>query len=122
MAKPVNKNKNKQPLKITENHTPGKVKMRFKEHKYYNDLDKPHFEAGKVYELEGAGWIQRWLKRGGEIVEGGISYPTPIVNTSDVVDKKEEKVEYATQEEAQQMIDSGEAEIPEEAITEGDKE
>jgi hypothetical protein len=46
-----------------------KVLMRFSEHKFYNDLNKPIFEAGKIYELEGAAWIQRWTKRGGEIVE-----------------------------------------------------
>lgn len=45
-----------------------KVLMRFKEHKYYNDLNNPIFDAGKVYELSGAAWIERWIKRGGEIV------------------------------------------------------
>jgi len=47
---------------------PKKVFMRFEENKFYNDQEKPIFEAGKVYELEGADWIQRWVKRGGEIV------------------------------------------------------
>ncbi len=48
---------------------PKKVKMKFSEFKYYNDLSVPMFEPGKVYEIEGEAWIQRWLKRGGEIVE-----------------------------------------------------
>lgn len=73
MAK--NKKRVKRPISTTENLAPEKVKMKFSEHKYYNDLDKPLFEAGKVYELEGAGWIQRWLKRGGEIVEGSFALP-----------------------------------------------
>lgn len=47
---------------------PEEVLMRFSENKFYNDLSKPEFEAGKVYRLKGADWIQRWLKRGGEIV------------------------------------------------------
>lgn len=46
-----------------------KVCMTFSEPKFYTDLSKPIFEAGKVYELEGADWIQRWIKRGGVIVE-----------------------------------------------------
>lgn len=46
-----------------------KVLMRFSENKYYNDKEKPIFEKGKVYALEGAGWIQRWIKRGGEVVK-----------------------------------------------------
>lgn len=47
-----------------------KVLMRFSEDKFYNDSDNPIFEKGKVYELEGKDWIYRWMKRGGEIVEG----------------------------------------------------
>lgn len=46
-----------------------KVLMRFSENKIYNDLNKPIFYKGEVYELEGKAWIERWLKRGGEIVE-----------------------------------------------------
>lgn len=46
-----------------------KVRMRFKENKFYNDLTKPHFLAGKIYTVEGQDMIDRWLKRGGEIVE-----------------------------------------------------
>jgi hypothetical protein len=46
-----------------------KVLMRFNEDKYYNDLNKPIFEKGKIYELEGRSWIDRWTKRGGGIVE-----------------------------------------------------
>lgn len=64
-------------LQTTESLAPNKVKMRFSEHKYYTDLEKPIFMAGKVYELEGAEWIHRWLKRGGEIVAGEIPSTQP---------------------------------------------
>ena len=47
---------------------PTKVLMRFKEDKFYNDLTKPIYEAGKIYEIEGSDFIERWKKRGGEIV------------------------------------------------------
>lgn len=72
---------NKRPNKVSKMPevikaaTPGKVKMKFKEHMYYNDLNNPMFNAGEIYELEGADWIQRWLKRGGEIVEGDLVLP-----------------------------------------------
>lgn len=45
------------------------VKMIFSEPKYYNDQDHPIFEANKVYELQGADWIERWIKRGGRVIE-----------------------------------------------------
>ena len=86
-------------VKVTENLEPNKVKMVFSEHKFYNDLNTPIFEAGKVYELEGAGWIQRWLKRGGNIVEGDFSLPEVEINPSALVGSTlevasgEEKVE-----------------------------
>lgn len=70
-----------------------KVKMKFSEDKFYNDLNKPMFLAGEIYELEGAGWIQRWLKRGGEIVEGEMPLPPQDEpNPSEIVDK-DSKVE-----------------------------
>ena len=61
------------------------VKMRFKEDKFYKDQDVAHFEKGKVYEVKGADQIQRWLKRGGEIVEGQLEIPLVEVNPSVVV-------------------------------------
>lgn len=85
------KNHNKAPLKITEKLAPGKVKMKFSEHKYYNDLNKPLFMAGEVYELEGADWIQRWVKRGGEIVEGKLEFAPQVVNESVLVSNKEKE-------------------------------
>lgn len=51
-----------------------KVKMKFKDNKYYNDLSNPHFYAGKVYEIEDKD-VQRWLNRGGEIVDGSLRMP-----------------------------------------------
>lgn len=86
MAKKPEQKKIRSEVTITETHRPGVVKMRFKEHKYYNDLTTPAFYAGEIYELEGAEWIQRWLKRGGEIVEGTLEMPKPeAVQTSSVL-------------------------------------
>jgi hypothetical protein len=62
-----------------------KVKMRFATHQYYNDLKNPIFYAGEVYELEGADWIQRWLKRGGEIVDGEMPTPKPEEQNPSVI-------------------------------------
>lgn len=86
---------------------PSKVKMKFKEHKYYNDLDSPIFEAGKVYEIEGSEWIQRWLKRGGEIVDE-VKVVAPVIpvepeeidqDLEDLADS-EEKLEDDSKEES----------------------
>ena len=76
----------------------GAVRMVFKEHKYYNDMDTPMFEAGKVYMLEGADWIARWLKRGGEIVEGELELPDHDVNPSQIVANAPEKAETGDKE------------------------
>lgn len=46
-----------------------KTKIVFSEDKFYNDLANPIFVAGKVYEIEGDDWIERWIKRGGTIVQ-----------------------------------------------------
>lgn len=54
-----------------------KVLMLFPENMYYNDLDKPIFEKGKTYELEGADWIYRWKKRGGIVVESAEKIAVP---------------------------------------------
>lgn len=51
------------------------VKMKFTKEMFYNDMTKPEFEPNKIYTLKGAGWIQRWLKRGGIIVEGEFTMP-----------------------------------------------
>jgi len=82
------KNKNKPVEKSESSESIQKVKMKFSEHKYYNDLNNPIFDAGKVYELEGAAWIQRWLKRGGEIVEGVLpTAKADELNPSTLVDQ-----------------------------------
>lgn len=75
MSKQNKKSPSLKSIKTEESLTPGKVIMKFSTHQYYNDLDKPIFLAGKEYELEGADWIQRWLKRGGEIVSGSLPMP-----------------------------------------------
>lgn len=71
--------------KTTENIAPVKVKMKFNEDKFYNDLNHPIFFKGEVYEVEGVEWIQRWLKRGGVIVEGKLPEVPVEVNVGTVV-------------------------------------
>ena len=87
-----------------ENDLPkNKVMMVFSENKFYNDLNNPHFLKGKEYEIEGAGSINRWLKRGGKIVAGKQEPIKHVVNKSEI-DKKpnpvEEKIEEPTAFEA----------------------
>lgn len=53
------------------------VKMRFPRDMFYNDPTVALYEAGKVYTIEGADMVQRWLKRGGVIVEGELVFPKP---------------------------------------------
>ena len=64
------------------------VKMKFSEDKFYSDPTKVHFEKGKVYEIVGADQIQRWVKRGGEIVSGELSAPEAVDNPSVVHQNK----------------------------------
>lgn len=64
------------------------VKMKFKEDKFYNDLNVPLYEKDKVYEIKGADMIQRWVRRGGEIVEGELEFPEAKVNVSEVSENK----------------------------------
>lgn len=68
-----------------------KVKMIFSQDKFYNDLNNPIFLKGKVYELEGADWIQRWEKRGGQIIDENVAAP---------LSDKEEKLEETKPHEA----------------------
>lgn len=77
MSKNKPKNQGPRGTKVVQEMQPNKVKMTFTERKYYNDMDTPFFEPDKVYELEGADWIQRWLKRGGTIVQGELTFPKP---------------------------------------------
>jgi len=60
------------------------VRMKFSEAKYYTNLDVPCFEAGKVYEIVGADQVQRWLKRGGSIVEESV-VPYNAINLNELV-------------------------------------
>jgi len=75
MSKKKREEKKQQKEKLAELDKSEKVLMRFKEDKFYNDLNTPIFKSGEVYEMEGSSWIQRWVKRGGEIVEGTIPMP-----------------------------------------------
>lgn len=100
-------------LRTTEDLAPGKVKMKFKEDKFYTDRDKPIFEAGKVYELEGADWIQRWLKRGGEIVHDARPAPAPApVDPSTVVPKSGAPVDDKKSETKETSPEQGKAPAP----------
>ena len=103
------KKKLEKSAKIQEEKQAGegtKVFMRFQQHQYFNDLNTPLFEAGKIYELVGAAWIQRWMKRGGEIVEK---------KDSEKVEKPAEQnpiptVESASEKEEENSTDPGESE------------
>lgn len=92
MAK-AQKNMGPRGTTVTETLAPTKVKMKFSKHQYYNDLNTPLFYQGEVYELEGADWIQRWIKRGGEIVSGKapVAVPEPA-NPSILVDQADKEV------------------------------
>lgn len=76
-----------------ENEPKQKVVMVFSEDKFYNDLSKPLYEKGKPYEIVGADMIQRWLKRGGEIVKGELKYGEPEKSISKVVESKAKPAE-----------------------------
>lgn len=67
------------------------VKMKFSENKFYNDLKTPIYNKGEVYTVKGADMIQRWLKRGGEIVSGELEYPDHTPEVSEVVPVEEDK-------------------------------
>lgn len=71
-----------------------KVKMTFSENKFYNDLENPIYLAGKEYEIVGGDMIERWLKRGGTIVNGTVpSAKQDAPNPSEIVKKP---IEYPT--------------------------
>lgn len=94
----MSKKQNKKQQQQVENTGKNVVKMKFTEHKYYNDLNNPIFFAGKVYEIEGDDQIQRWLKRGGIIVSGELKLPeqdapNPSVLIPEGNKPKEEKQE-----------------------------
>ncbi len=55
-------------------------KMKFPKDMYYNDLSKPLYLKGEIYEVEDKN-VQRWLNRGGEIVEDKVEpvhVPVPV--------------------------------------------
>lgn len=84
------------------------VKMVFKEDKYYNDLNEPKYRAGIVYDIIGSDQIQRWLKRGGEIVEGQLEFPLPDpVNPSTVVEPKTSEPTPAAPDQEPAQVDNG---------------
>ena len=74
--------------KVQKENSSQKVKMKFNEDKFYNDFTKPEYEKNKVYTIEGADKIQRWLKRGGVIVEGELKVEEPAPNPSELVPNK----------------------------------
>jgi len=88
MAKANKAAKAKALVEAKEHNDAQVVKMKFSEDKFYNDFTKAHFEAGKVYEVKGADMIQRWLKRGGEIVSGELTSPKIEDNSSVVVENQ----------------------------------
>lgn len=73
---------------------PQKAKMKFTENKFYTDQNKPIFVPGVVYEITGADQIQRWLKRGGVIVEEAKSAPCQSHHKEEII---ETEVEFFTE-------------------------
>ena len=104
MSKNKNKHahKNEQANEAVENPAAisKKVKMVFSEDKFYNDRENPLFIKGEIYGLEGQDWIERWIKRGGAIVDENTGLPKPM--DSD----KEEKVEETNSEEVKEEAET----------------
>lgn len=75
MAKDKNKYLSKQVQKSAEASEEKTVKMIFSEQKFFNNLNEPLFLKGKVYELQGFSWIERWQKRGGKILPSNTDLP-----------------------------------------------
>lgn len=46
----------------------GFVKMRFKEDKFYTDLNNPIYRKGQIYDIPN-NMVERWIKRGGTIID-----------------------------------------------------
>ena len=68
------KNKNNKKNKIKEQkekEAKQSALMLFHQDGYYNDLTKPLYLKGNTYEIFGRDMINRWLKRGAEIVDKG---------------------------------------------------
>ena len=97
MSKKYQEQKAKEAAKAQELARKPKVKMRFKEDKYYNDVHNPLYRAGEIVEVE-ARMVDRWLKRGGEIIgQGSERNPvSPKVEEKKVVvdSKPKEPVEH----------------------------
>lgn len=72
MAKSQTKNQvskeKKSPQKKVRLAKPGHVLMTFAENKFYNDPNEPLYMAGVVYDVP-VNMADRWLKRGGTILE-----------------------------------------------------
>jgi hypothetical protein len=103
-------------LKARQENDAQIVKMKFKEDKFYNNPFVAHFEKDKIYEVRGGDMIQRWLKRGGEIVQGELEVPEPKPNPSVLVE------EQPKQEEAPEQIKEAEPVAEEEVWEEKESE
>lgn len=88
------------------------VKMKFHADMYYGNQDVPLYRAGEVYEIsdEGRGMIDRWLKRGGVIVEEGSSA------------KKVEEVQAPVDSEPQEPVEGEQEKAEDEAKSEPEDE
>jgi hypothetical protein len=66
----------------------GMTKMKFNRNMYYNDLVNPLYIPGVIYDVDNK-MVERWIKRGGEIVceEEKIEVPVETVKekTDDTV-------------------------------------
>lgn len=126
MSKKVQKRLEREAKKQAEDRAPGKkVLMRFGASQFYNDQNIPIFNGGQIYVLEGASWIERWMKRGGEIVseeiamkDKGFDPKAPVSvqpGSALALEKAEAKLREEAGEEPKQVeeeIEEGEEDVP----------
>ena len=95
------------------------VTIVFSEDKFYNDLDKPMFEKGIHYEIDNnPAWIQRWLNRGGMLVEVAPQKETTKVSAKEQAAAKKAADKLAKEEEEFALLEAQEKEAAEKAAQE----
>ena len=108
MSRAKKQNKIQKKIEEKEKSDLVSVEMKFPEDMYYNDLSRPIYRAGEVYTIVGLDMVQRWLKRGGIIVEGEFSPKNAEENPSSIVggivSEPQEQEEAVTEEESKEEL------------------
>ncbi len=78
------------------------TKMKFNRDMYYDDRTKPLYSAGIVYEIP-HGMVNRWLKRGGVIVEDPKPEVVPVVEAKKPVEAVKEKPQDVSKPDAKKV-------------------